>query len=71
MQSLSDAEQKMVEQQFHNFCLTVLKMKQIIFTSRISDRENMKLFLDDLTMDELLDLSTEIDWVPEHIFCCW
>lgn len=68
MQSLSDAEQKMVEQQFHNFCLTVLKNEANNIHKSYKRQRKHETFFDDLTMDELLDLSTEIDWVPEHIF---
>ena len=68
MQSLSDAEQKMVEQQFHNFCLTVLKNEANNIHKSYKRQRKHETFFDDLTMDELLDLSTEIDRVPEHIF---
>ena len=68
MQAFSDAEQKKIEQQFHNFCLTVLKHEASNIHKAYERQKEHEKSLDDLSMEELLELSTGIGWTPAYVF---
>lgn len=68
MQNLNDAQKNAVELQFHSYCLAVLQNKlKDIYRQRERQLSKEKFF-DDLTKEELLEISTELALLPDVVF---
>lgn len=57
MQEISEAYKRQIEKQFHNYCLTVLKHEASDIRNEYARQKEKETFLEDLTVNELLELS--------------
>lgn len=57
MQEISEAYKRQIEKQFHNYCLTVLKHEASDIRDEYARQKEKETFLEDLTVNELLELS--------------
>ena len=57
MQEISETYKRQIEKQFHNYCLTVLKHEASDIRDEYVRQKEKETFLEDLTVNELLELS--------------
>ena len=57
MQEISETYKRQIEKQFHNYCLTVLKHEASDIRDEYVRKKEKETFLEDLTVNELLELS--------------
>lgn len=57
MQEISETYKRQIEKQFHNYCLTVLKHEASDIRDEYARQKEKETFLEDLTVNELLELS--------------
>ena len=57
MQEISETYKRQIEKQFHNYCLTVLKHEASDIREEYVRQKEKETFLEDLTVNELLELS--------------
>ena len=65
MYQLNEAQKRQIEQQFHNYCLTVLQNEVCDILRQYERQRAKEKFLDDLTSEELLGISTGLEIVPD------
>lgn len=65
MYQLNEAQKRQIEQQFHNYCLTVLQNEACDIHRQYERQRAKEKFLDDLTSEELLGISTGLEIVPD------
>ena len=57
MHEISETYKRQIEKQFHNYCLTVLKHEASDIRDEYVRQKEKETFLEDLTVNELLELS--------------
>ena len=65
MSELNETQKRRIEQQFHNYCLTVLQNEACDIHRRYERQRTKEKFFDDLTPNELLQLSVGLENVPD------
>ena len=65
MEQLSETQKRQIEQQFHNYCLTVLQHEACDIHRQYERQRAKEKFFDDLTSEELLGISTDLEIVPD------
>lgn len=68
MNELSVSLQKQVEQQFHNFCMTILRNETRDIYREYARQKKHEKFLEDLTLEELLELSVSDELKKPTVF---
>lgn len=68
MSDLSVSLQKQVEQQFHNFCMTILRNETRDIYREYARQKKHEKFLEDLTLEELLELSVSDELKKPTVF---
>lgn len=68
MNDLSVSLQKQVEQQFHNFCMTILRNETRDIYREYARQKKHEKFLEDLTLEELLELSVSDELKKPTVF---
>lgn len=65
MEHLSETQKRLIEQQFHNYCLTVLQHEACDIHRQYEWQRAKEKSFDDLTPEELLGISTDLEVVPD------
>lgn len=65
MSELNETQKRQIEQQFHNYCLTVLQNEACDIHRQYERQRAKEKFFDDLTPNELLQLSVGLENVPD------
>ena len=65
MSELNESQKRQIEQQFHNYCLTVLRNETCDIHRQYERQRAKEKFFDDLTTNELLQLSVGLENVPD------
>lgn len=65
MEQLSETQKRQIEQQFHNYCLTVLQHEDCDIHRPYERQRAKEKSFDDLTPEELLGISTDLEIVPD------
>ncbi len=68
MKPFSNDYERMIEQRFHNYCLTVLRNEACNIYKEYSRQRKKEVFLEDLPLEELLTLSITDKNVKPTIF---
>ena len=65
MSELNESQKRQIEQQFHNYCLTVLQNEACDIHRQYERQRAKEKFFDDLTSNELLGLSIGLENVSD------
>ena len=65
MSELNETQKRQIEQQFHNYCLTVLQNEACDIHRQYERQRAKEKFFDDLTPNELLGLSIGLENVSD------
>ena len=65
MSELNESQKRQIEQQFHNYCLTVLQNEACDIHRQYERQRAKERFFDDLTSNELLGLSIGLENVSD------
>ena len=65
MSELNETQKRQIEQQFHNYCLTVLQNEACDIHRQYERQRAKEKFFDDLTPNELLQLSVGLENISD------
>ncbi len=68
MESLSEEQQQIVEKRFHSYCLSVLRNEACDIHREYTRQQKRETFLEDLTVEELLELSVKENFEKPTVF---